>query len=366
MRSSTSTSDPRARSGPASVAAFVAAIAGTLLLLELLMRVLPVSSSTATGYWFDPNILTYPAHHEFRTASGWNLANAHRHRSNNTGFLDARDFVADPAAVALVGDSFTESSMLAAVDRLGPQLERAVGRPVYALGAPGTSLLDYAERIRFASQRFGIRDFVLVLEKGDLAQSLCGSGNVAAACLDRDTLEPRTVKQAEPGLLKRIARESAFAQYLFSQLKIDPAGYVRQLRAAMSPAAPADGPRQDPSVASPAAAERIVETFFARVRPYRGGRLVLVLLPEWNDAMRAVLTSAAAREGAIVVDASAPLAAFGERTGLSTFVSPHDHHLNPAALGVVAASVAPVLAAVAPAESRDAQSAATASAAPRD
>jgi hypothetical protein len=329
----------------------------TLVVLEGLMRVLPVSTSTATGYWFDPNILTYPARHGFRTASGWNLANAHSHRSNNVGFLDARDFVPDANAVALVGDSFTESSMLDPAGRLGPQLEDLVHRPVYAFGAPGTSLLDYAERIRFAHDRFAVRDFVVLLERGDVAQSLCGSGNVAAACLDPETLEPRTQRQAEPGLLKRFARESAFAQYLFSQLKIDPAGFAARLRSTLSSAfgapAAARASRPDPSVTARATADRIVATFFERVRPYRSGRLVLVLLPDWNAEMRAALTEAATRDGAVVVDTSSPLADFGAHTGLSTYVSPHDHHLNAAALGVVAAAVAPRLAVTATEPARD-------------
>jgi hypothetical protein len=64
--------------------------------------------------------------------------------------------------------------------------------------------------------------------------------------------------------------------------------------------------------------------------------------------MRDVLAAAAAREGATVVDAGAPLAKFAAETGLSIHVSPHDHHLNPAAMHVVAGVVTPALAADAP------------------
>src|SRR5262249_49116400 len=158
------------------------------------------------------------------------------HRSNNYGFLDARDFERDPNAVALIGDSFVEASMLPQRDRLGPQIERRLqAREVYAMGAPGSALLDYAERIRFASERFDIHDFVLLLEHGDVAQSLCGSGNVHAPCLDRVTLAPRTEKQPPPGTLKKVLRSSALAQYLFSQLKLDPAGWLQRLRSSVRP-----------------------------------------------------------------------------------------------------------------------------------
>ncbi|SFC66212.1 hypothetical protein SAMN05216344_12836 [Polaromonas sp. OV174] len=59
--------------------------------------------------------------------------------------------------------------MLAAPDRPGAQLERALGtRPVSAMGNPGTALVDYAERIRFAHTHFGVRDFVVLMERGDV------------------------------------------------------------------------------------------------------------------------------------------------------------------------------------------------------
>ena len=164
--------------------------------LEIVFRLLPVSSSSASGYYIDANILTYPAGQRFTTATGWNLKNPQHHKANNYGFVGDHDFSRNPKALALIGDSFVEASMLAPDERLAAQLESQLpGRIVFAMGGPGSSLLDYAERLRFASQEFGTRDFVLLLEYGDVGQALCGSGNVHAACLDRETLAPRIVKQ---------------------------------------------------------------------------------------------------------------------------------------------------------------------------
>lgn len=53
------------------------------------------------------------------------------------------------------------------------------------MGGPGSSFLDYAVRLRWAYEEFGVRDFVLFMEQGDLRQALCGSGNVHAACLGK-------------------------------------------------------------------------------------------------------------------------------------------------------------------------------------
>jgi hypothetical protein len=187
---------------------------------EALLRALPVSTATMTDYHFDPDLRTYPAHHEWTVSTGWDLRNPQRLRSNNFGFAAHRDFDADPRAVALVGDSYVESSMLDAALRPGKQLEGELGgsRTVFAMGSPGTALLDYAQRVRFASERFGITDFVIWLERGDARQALCGSGNVHSRCLDRQTLAPRIERMPPPSAAKRALRHVALAQYFAGQL----------------------------------------------------------------------------------------------------------------------------------------------------
>jgi len=81
----------------------------------------------------------------------------------------------------------------------------------------------YAERIRHAHDNFGVRDFVILMERGDVKQSLCGSGNVNGPCLDAQTLAPRVETIAPPGTVKKIFRHSALAQYVFGQLRFQTA-----------------------------------------------------------------------------------------------------------------------------------------------
>ena len=110
MPSSTSTSRPsRAR----LAAAILAGMLGMALALEGLMRLLPVTSVTDSGYYLDPGVATYQPHRRLWTSTGWAFRNARRHRTNNLGFIAARDFVPRPEAVGLIGDSYVESSMLA-------------------------------------------------------------------------------------------------------------------------------------------------------------------------------------------------------------------------------------------------------------
>lgn len=328
---------------------FLLGATGFLLACEIVLRVVPVSTSTMTGYHLDPLIITYPAHHAWTVSTGWDLRNAQRHRSNNAGFLAHRDFEADARAVALIGDSFVEASMLAADDRPGQQLERALGdRPVFTMGGPGSSLLDYAQRIGLAQSRYGVRDFVLLLERGDVRQSLCGSGNIHGPCLDHVTFAPRTETQPPPNATKRILRHSALAQYVFGQLKFDMGRLWRQAIAQSRPVTAAVPVGIGNRTAQDAAADSsspgldaVVSTFFARIEGKVGGRLIIVLDSDraalyrgepGTDAARTQFINLARAAGAIVIDTEPLFRAQLERSPLKLDVGPSDGHLN--ALGV--------------------------------
>lgn len=326
------------------LAVIAATLLGLLLLFELACRVLPVSTSTDTGYHHHPDILNYPAHHEWRVATGWDLRNAQSLRSNNLGFAAHRDFVPDERALALIGDSFVEASMLPAPARPGPQLEQALnGRPVYAMGGPGSSLLDYADRMQFAQRQLKVKDFVLLLEPGDVRQAICGSGNVHSACLDGATLQPRRERQPAAGGLKKLLRHSAAAQYLASQLKLQPQQVVASVRQFFSPAGRPAAAKEGVPGLGPAGTQAVVTEFFNRLGPSQGFGRVLFIVDGRHDATDTALDAgllaerrafmAAARTwGAQVLDAEEAYATHWAASKRSLSVGPYDRHLN--ALGV--------------------------------
>lgn len=328
-----------------------------LVALEVVLRLLPVSTATHTGYHVDPAILGYPPGHAWRVSTGWDLRNPQRLQANNLGFAAERDFVRNPQAIALVGDSYVEASMLDARDRPAAQLERALGgtRAVYAFGGPGSSLLDYVERIRFARDRTGIQDVVVLMEAGDVRQSLCGSGNVHSACLDPKTLAPRDERMAPPSALKQVLRESALAQYLFSQIKVDPGQLWRALTTRQVPeeeSAAQPRRRAAPARQASPAAEAVVRRFVEQVRPLVPGRLVVAIdgrrdpakaLDARLAAERAAFIDIARTAGLTVIDAEPLFAHHAASSPRSLQVGPYDGHLNAIGVGLVMQAAAQAL-----------------------
>lgn len=336
---------------------FLLGIVLFLAALEILLRVLPVSSATHTGYHVDPAILAYPPGHAWRVSTGWDLRNPQRLHANNLGFAADRDFVRNPHAIALVGDSYVEASMLDAKDRPAAQLEQAIGgtRPVYAFGGPGSSLLDYVERIRFARERTDVQDIVVLMEVGDVRQSLCGSGNVHSACLDAQTLAPRVERLRPPSVLKQVVREFALAQYLVSQLKVEPRQLWHAVTTRHTPvehdSKPVRRPAPSPVGVSPAT-EAVIRRFFEQVLPLVPGRLVVVIdgrrdpvvpLDASLAAERAVFIERARSVGVAVVDAEPLYARHAAASTRSLQVGPYDGHLNAIGVSIVMQAAAQVL-----------------------
>lgn len=343
-------------------AMWLSGVAGFVLMLELLFRLLPVSTSTETGYYTDPLVVTYPAHHRWTRSTGWDLRSPQTVEANNAGYLAGRDFERNNRAVALIGDSYVEASMLGTEDRPGAQLERALGsRPVYAMGVPGTALLDYAERIRFAHVHFDVQDFVLLVERGDVRQSLCGSANVHGRCLDSKTLAPRVETLPEAGMAKRTFRHSALAQYLFSQLKFSPQKLLQRAKASLQPldaqhTSLTPGPPSTESTGTSSSAtpevDAVTNEFFARITPHLSGHLVIVMDSDRNslylgkvtpDPERARFIELARMTGARVIDAKPLFEAHMAQSPLKVDVGPYDGHLNALGIGLVTKAAAKAL-----------------------
>jgi len=325
------------------------------LTAEVLFRLLPVSTATEMDFYIDPLIPTYPARRDIKMSTGWDLRNPQVLRTNNLGFVSDIDFVPDGRAVAVIGDSFVESSMLPYSQRLGAQIQTLLGgqRPVYAMGTPGTSLLDFAERIRFAGQSLHVRDFVVFMHGGDVHESLCGSGSVKGPCLDQHSLALAVEQRTPTSALKKVVRQSALAQYLFSQLKISPSEAPEALLRLPASLLPGSniGARQPTAPTAergggipPEVIDKLIVSFLERVRPHVTGTLTIVMnspspqdKPGPLDVHALRFVELAAREPRVkVVEMAGAFRDHMANSPLSLQVGPYDQHLNSIGLRLVA------------------------------
>jgi hypothetical protein len=329
----------------------------TLVVAELLLRALPVATSTKIAYYIHPNILTAPPNHSWTSSTGWALLNAQHMKSNNYGFAADHDFFVGKNAIGLIGDSYVEAAMLPLAERPAAQLEMALGgaRPVYAMGGPGSSLLDYAERIKWAHKALELNDFVVMMESTDASQALCSSGNVHARCLKPDSLEVTTQHRPPSSLLKNVLRESALAQYFNSQIKLNAARLVDpDFWSTGAPTESEGGIPVETPIKTQLAAEKIrvidtaISAFIQELNGVPGLRLIFVIdmnrqnlssekkLPDEGSYAAGQLEA----RGFTVVRGE-PLYREHQRRSLRRLdMGPHDGHLNATGVGLLMAAVA--------------------------
>ena len=154
-------------------AALVAGIVGTLLLLEVVLRVLPVLSGT---YAADPRP-TWPIHTmipntSYTYSTGWNLQNIHRGRINNFGYASPNDYQPGRGGIAVFGDSYVEALMNEYADTLQGSLNEYLKTPrkVMSFGMSGAEMPDYLGTAAVVRDQFAPDWAVIVITLGDFTR----------------------------------------------------------------------------------------------------------------------------------------------------------------------------------------------------
>lgn len=328
--------------------------------LEVVLRIVPTPQATLMGRYVTPFVTTYPPGHTFRTATGWSLLNAQRHRANEHGFIPDDAFAPAPDAMALVGDSLVEQSMLPASQRLATLLrEFRVGAPVFSMGIPGSSLFDYLERARFAFQELGVDTFWIVVEKADIAQSRCEVGVYTDACLATNGAVVRLPGAPRNPWRDTLAR-SALLQYFVGLLRLSPGRLLAALGrdAAPDPENDLDASAYTPSAdrsAAPSVSDAdsaVIERFIGAVTAWKDVRIGLLIDPEITSLPRVEpfgdpglrrLSERAKAAGVPVVHPYRALAQLRTVVGLDLRVGPYDAHWNVLANCVIASEMVAAL-----------------------
>jgi hypothetical protein len=218
--------------------AFLAGIVGTLLLLEVVLRLLPVLDGTFAA---DPRP-AWPAHtmipnSHFTYSTGWNLQNVHRGRINNYGYVAPFDYARANAAsngtIAVFGDSYVESTMNDYTSTLQGALNNYLKTPrtVLNFGMAGSEMPDYLGIAPLVRRDFSPQWAVFVITVGDFTRGFsAGPGYFRW----QPELSPpvKLIPEIHRSNASKWMRTLALVRYLRGNLSLQPDALIRLRRGA--------------------------------------------------------------------------------------------------------------------------------------
>ena len=345
------------------VVAVVLALLATLVVLEILFRLLPVHESLHKLAVNDENpIMRFKPDREFTYSTRWDLRLVNDVRVNNYGFVSDFDYHPDAPEplLAVIGDSFVEAVMVPFSETCAGSLARALAPAtrVYAFGvnaSPLSQYLAYAEYVRATFRPDGL---VIVVVDNDFDENMLAARSVPGYHFFVERSGELVLQRRDftPSVLRELARTSALARYIALNIR----GYTGRPDFVTMP----DGRELllagTPVEASP---ERVSESkravdAFLRMLPGMAGleptRIVFVVdglrshlyhdetlaIAEgtYFDVMRRYFMTSAAAAGHEVIDMQ-PAFVRHYRTHRQRFDWPYEYHWNGLAHGLCAEAV---------------------------
>jgi hypothetical protein len=340
--------------------AFGIGVAGTLLLLELLLRVMPVFGGLFAA---DPRP-DWPIHSlvpngRYTYSSGWNLQNVQEGRINNYGYLSPTDYRPGSGGIAVFGDSYIESVMNDYDDTLQGELARQLGSPrtVMNFGTAGAELPHYLGAAEFVAREFEPEWAVFLITAGDFTRGFKADPGYFYWSPDQ---QPPIAFKPEPhrSALTKFVRSLALVRYLRGNLSFQPGNMLVWRRTVEPPrqvCEPGVLSKQDEALlasfvehlprALDLAPERVVLVFDADRKAIYAGRSQQEAL---RCAPRATLANERLKElararGMRVVDSYPVFQEYFRRHGLPVDRAPFDAHWNPTAHRLMAREVARII-----------------------
>jgi hypothetical protein len=191
------------------------------VLAELGLRLLPVS----TGYGIgavnsgDPVARGTPWL-RYVYSRDWSFHLANSGTLNNFGFRASSDYVPDPRALVVVGNSYVQADALEPRDTMTERLGGMLHRPAYAVGADGFSLADYLAASRWAGDTLGAGMIVVLLTNGDLSHGCRPSSGKHYLHYAHGAITLSLAERAAPSAAKQLLNGSRLFRYLFDNLQV--------------------------------------------------------------------------------------------------------------------------------------------------
>ena len=210
-----------------SVVSLSLGIAVPIIVLEIVLRLLPVMSSLGTMTVNEQNpIMRFTPNQWFTYSQGWRLSMVNTGRINNYGFVNQMDYRPDTnqKPVVIIGDSYVEALMVPYEKTVQGRLDRLLEKDghVYSLGISGAQLPQYLAFAEYAWRQFDPKVMVFVIVGNDFDESMVkyrdwpGFHYFTEDSLSHDLKIMR--KDYSPSVAKRVIRHSAFIRYLWGNI----------------------------------------------------------------------------------------------------------------------------------------------------
>jgi hypothetical protein len=329
----------------------VIAVVICLLIAEVVLRFLPVSSGMRTVAVTAQNpVFHFTPNRDFVFSRDWDMAEANRGHVNNAGFVNDQDYHQDDKVplLAVVGDSMIEASMLPYRETVHARLAGAhAGKlRVYSFAAAGAPLSQYLIWARHAVREYGASALLISVISNDFDEShsayKTGPGFWHYVPEADGELRLRLFEY-RPGLLRNAAVASALGRYLIFNLQVgqhwlDLKSTLFGGPAMAAPGEAASGSSADEKRVSDSIAA--VDAFFRDLPEYTGlppsrilftvegfryADLAAVSAGNYLDRVRRALLEKAAALGYDAIDLDPPFFQHYRRTGARVEL-PRDGH----------------------------------------
>lgn len=200
----------------------------TLLLLEILLRFLPVSEPLLSlAVTQESPVSRFQPNRTVTWSSEWDFTLSNKRRINNAGFVNDQDYdAADPRPLAaVIGDSYIESIMVPYEQTLYGRLSKmaAPEHRVYSFGMSGAPLSQYLIWAAYAKEAYAPNLLIVNIVGNDFHESLpryVAFQNFHQFQADEGgELRPVLLQEYHPSIWRNIISHSALARYLFFNLK---------------------------------------------------------------------------------------------------------------------------------------------------
>lgn len=329
-----------------NLVAFIAGVLLTIVSLEILLQILP----TKTIHKFAANDINQPVLRAKATSLvepiDWKFNHTVHRRINNYGFVDDSDYLPKAQPIAVIGDSYIQSSMLAYQETLQGQLGTKFGNqiPVYSYGIPMYPLSGYLGAAEYATKEFQPRAFVFLLTKGDISDSL--QPQSGSYFLNRPDGE---LKFEKHGISRSdVIYQSALVGYLLNQIHFDPQKIIKA-QFGLSPSKKVELDRHEYQKIS----ERLLDLFAIKTRVNSRNTVFIIdsdrdyiynnQLPS-NRQELLTFKDVATAKGYRVIDTQDLFTSYYHNTHKKLDFLPTDFHWNAKAHQLIADRVYPILA----------------------